>query len=249
MKKSILYFFLLLTLPTMAQSSYRGHQGHRPQGQGQPTSLTIVASGNQKFWLFVDDVLQNANAVRSIQINNMTRDEYYIRVEFDNANQDCIGRYIHPRELSVLRVTQQGDRLSLSMAQGNYHPALTMDLKAELPMPTPPPHPGGGGQPHAPGFHHGMNPRDFEQAVDMISKKPFDNDRLTTAKQIVASNPMTTDQIAEICRQFNFDNYRLDFAKYAYSYCVDKNRYFILNEVFTFESYRRELTEYIQGLD
>ena len=73
MKKTFLYLFLLLALPSMAQ--YRGHGGHGPVGGHESaSSLTIVAPKHQTFWLFVDDVLQNENAVHSIRINNLWPD-------------------------------------------------------------------------------------------------------------------------------------------------------------------------------
>ena len=104
MKKTILYLFLLLALPSMAQ--YRGHGGHGPGGGHEPaSSLTIVAQKHQAFWLFVDDVLQNENAVHSIRINNLWPDEFYIRVELDNGSQDCVGRFIdmrHPQGFSIV---------------------------------------------------------------------------------------------------------------------------------------------------
>ena len=96
MKKSILYLFLLLAIPSMAQ--YRGHGGHVQGGGHGPSglhetssSLTVIAPKQQAFWLFVDDVLQNENAVHSIRINNIRSVEVYIRVELDNGSQDCVG--------------------------------------------------------------------------------------------------------------------------------------------------------------
>jgi hypothetical protein len=112
--------------------------------------------------------------------------------------------------------------------------------------------PGGNMQPPLPGHNPvmmGMNPKDFEGAVTMLSKESFDDDRLTMAKQIVAKNPMTVDQIAQICQLYKFESNKLEFAKFAYPYCVEKNKYFMLNDVFTFDSSKRELNEYIQGID
>lgn len=251
MKKTILYLFLLLALPSMAQ--YRGHGGHGPGGGHEPaSSLTIVAPKHQAFWLFVDDVLQNENAVHSIRINNLWPDEFYIRVELDNASQDCVGRFIDMRHPQGFSIVQHGNLLGLEPTQGNIRPELTMDLLINQPLPPMPPMPQVEiVQPPVPEPVHielGMNPTDFDEAVALLSKETFDDTRLSTAKQIVANNPMTVNQIVQICRLFTYESNKLEWAKFTYPYCIDKNKYYMLNEVFTYNSSKDELNEYIRGL-
>lgn len=92
----------------------------------------------------------------------------------------------------------------------------------------------------------GMHPQDFNEAVRVINDENFDERRLKVAKQIVATNPMSAKQIAQVCTLFSFEANRLDFAKYAYHHCVDKNRYFVIYGVFNFEASKDELYKYIQ---
>lgn len=96
------------------------------------------------------------------------------------------------------------------------------------------------------GVGRGMDPRDFDEACRILSNEVFDGNRLETAKRINGANPMSTRQIAEICRLFTYDTNRLDFAKFAYRHCVDPNNYFLLDEVFTYSSSRDELHEFIR---
>ena len=98
-------------------------------------------------------------------------------------------------------------------------------------------------RPHA---TKGMNPKDFEAALLIISKESFDSNRLDIAKQIVKDNGMSTKQIAQVCSLFTFDSNKLEFAKFAYHFCVDRKRYFLLDEVFTYNSSKEELHEYIR---
>ena len=93
----------------------------------------------------------------------------------------------------------------------------------------------------------GMNPQDYEYAYRMLADESFDSSRLKLAKQIIMSNPMSVNQIMDICKLFSFESNKLDFAKFAYRHCTDKNRYFMLNDVFSFESSKRELRDYIIG--
>lgn len=90
----------------------------------------------------------------------------------------------------------------------------------------------------------GMNPRDYEEVVRIVSEENFDEKRLTKAERIIVNNPMSTRQIAGICRLFIFEANRLEFAKFAYPHCVDPNRYYLLDEVFTFNASKEELYEF-----
>ena len=92
-----------------------------------------------------------------------------------------------------------------------------------------------------------MNPKDFNEAVRIINNENFDEKRLATAERIIAANPMSTRQIANICKLFNFESNRLEFAKYAYRRCVDPNNYFLIDEVFTFDSSKKELYDFIRN--
>lgn len=93
----------------------------------------------------------------------------------------------------------------------------------------------------------GMNPRDFTEAVRIINNENFDEKRLASAERIIAANPMSTRQIATICKLFNFESNRLEFAKYAYRRCVDPNNYFLIDEVFTFDASKKELYNFIRN--
>ena len=98
-----------------------------------------------------------------------------------------------------------------------------------------------------PDISQGMATEDFEVALRILSKKTFDNSRLDAAKQIVQDNWMTTRQIASICGLFTYDSNRLEFAKFAYHFCVDRQNYFMLDEVFTYSSSKEELATYVRN--
>jgi len=243
MKKHLLFALIFLTsMPLMAQVAVirPKHNG----GHQQPnTSLTVVAPRHQSFWLFIDDVLQNEEPVRSICIRNLWEDSFYIRVELNNQLQNCIGQFVDLRQTQTLSVVHADKYFGLEDSQIHVRPELTMDLvtattvmpQIELVQPQPP-------------MYTGMSPQDYESAYQIISKESFDSSRLTIAKQVISSNPMSASQIVEICKLFSFENNKLEFAKYAYTYCTEKNKYFLLNEAFTYESSKRELDEYIKGL-
>ncbi|MFN3343702.1 MAG: DUF4476 domain-containing protein [Flavobacteriales bacterium] len=90
-------------------------------------------------------------------------------------------------------------------------------------------------------------PIDFGAAKAKIDAESFDNRKLEVAKSITSKTSLTSDQIAEICQLFSFDNSKLEYAKYAYDYCSDKPNYFKVSSTFTFSSYARDLEKYIKS--
>jgi len=68
---------------------------------------------------------------------------------------------------------------------------------------------------------------------------------LEIAEAALRNNLVTTRQVSMIMREFSFDRYRLDVAKFAYESCVDPENYFRLYQEFTFDSNARALMRYI----
>ena len=91
-----------------------------------------------------------------------------------------------------------------------------------------------------------MMPQDFAQAKNSIASKSFEDSKLTMAKQIVSSNCLTAQQVKELMMFFDFEDTKLEFAKFAYDHTFDIGNYFKVNDAFEFESSIDELNEYIQ---
>ncbi len=228
MRKLFIIMFALLSLPTMAQIKIHnvGNQ------QNANCSLSIKAFAGQSFWLFVDDVLQNENSVKSICIQNMVPRDYYIRVEMDNQEHNCVGQFVQLDGSKSFEFTQRNGFFGLISTQGGFRPELTLQFYESQPNSN---------------ILPGLNPADFNQAKEQIRNESFDNSRLALAKQVVSGNGMNAAQITEICKLFSFENNALEFAKYAYQYCTEPNKYYLVNEAFKYDSSKRELNDYING--
>ncbi len=98
------------------------------------------------------------------------------------------------------------------------------------------------------GCNMAMNNANFEEAKRTVAANGFDETRLSTAKQIASSNCLNTNQIAALIKIFGFEESKLDFAKYAYDFCVDRNNYFKIANSFSFESSKTELNNYLQSM-
>ena len=88
---------------------------------------------------------------------------------------------------------------------------------------------------------------DFNAAVATINKQSFEDSKLKTAKQVVSANCLNTNQIMQIANLFNFEDNKLDFAKYAYDFCIEPQSYYKLNGIFNFSSNADALSDYVQS--
>lgn len=98
------------------------------------------------------------------------------------------------------------------------------------------------------GCRMAMSTADFGDARSSVASSSFDDTRLSTAKQIISANCMNAAQISTLLGVFSFESSKLEFAKYAYPFCVDKNNYYKINNAFTFESSKAELNTYVQSM-
>lgn len=92
-----------------------------------------------------------------------------------------------------------------------------------------------------------MDESEFSNAQSSVSSKDFEESKLTVAKQITGSNCLTADQVKRIMGEFDFEDSKLEYAKFAYDKTYDIGNYYKLNDAFDFESSIDELNEYING--
>ena len=95
-------------------------------------------------------------------------------------------------------------------------------------------------------FYSVMSKEMFSSAKQTVENASFENTKLETAKSIIGSNKVTTDQVIEICKLFSYESTKLTFAQFAYNYTVDKQNYFKVNNVFDFDDSRTKLNQFIQ---
>lgn len=97
------------------------------------------------------------------------------------------------------------------------------------------------------GCRYPMEANSFRTAKESVSKASFDETKMSTAKTILTSNCFSAEQVKQVCQLFSFEESKLEFAKFAYNKCSDKNNYFKIGDIFNFDSSREELNKYISG--
>nr|WP_322624278.1 DUF4476 domain-containing protein [uncultured Flavobacterium sp.] len=97
------------------------------------------------------------------------------------------------------------------------------------------------------GCRNAMSSTDFNDALETIRNNKFDDTRMSSAKEIIATNCLSTSQILTVVKLLSYEDNKLELAKYAYNYCVERNNYFKVVNAFTYESSKTELNEYIKS--
>ncbi len=95
------------------------------------------------------------------------------------------------------------------------------------------------------GCGYPMSMTDFAEAKKTIGAASFEDTKLSTAKTIISSNCLSTDQVIQICKMFSYEASKLDFAKTAYGRTTDRGNYFKVANIFSFDASKTELNEFI----
>ena len=88
----------------------------------------------------------------------------------------------------------------------------------------------------------------FNQLMEQVNKASFETSKESVAKQALKSNKITCSQLVRLLNEFSFESTRLQLAKDAYRNVVDKNNYYTINDVFTFQSSKDELLEFLDKM-
>jgi len=86
----------------------------------------------------------------------------------------------------------------------------------------------------------------FSKMKGAIANNAFDDTKMSTAKTATKGSCLSTDQVRQVMMLFNMDDDRLDYAKYAYDYTVDKNNFYLLGDAFVFDGNKDDLNKFIE---
>lgn len=150
---------------------------------------------------------------------------------------DAVGSKDHQKKLREFAATTGGSRQPVP----HPHPFPETDDRPRNPRPGPSiPR---CEQSSCRGFS--MNNQDFDQALESIRTSTFEDTKLDQAKLITRNNCLSVAQIRSIIRLFTFEESKLDYAKFAFNKSHDKKNFYLVNQEFTFDTSKQELTEYM----
>ena len=107
--------------------------------------------------------------------------------------------------------------------------------------------------PYRAGSHLATDPRVpvmpeevFANFYNSYRKLTFDKERIAFINQ-QRNTAYTCAQIKQLLCVFDFDNNKVEMGKQLYDLCADKGNFFTIYDIFTFDSYKRQLMEYISN--
>jgi hypothetical protein len=92
-----------------------------------------------------------------------------------------------------------------------------------------------------------MDNQTFEYLKQSIRRESFDDHKFEIMQSVLKNNAVSSYQVRELLQLMSFDSKRLQAAKYAYQFTTDRDRYFVVYDVFDFGSTKSELARYINN--
>lgn len=80
-----------------------------------------------------------------------------------------------------------------------------------------------------------------------VKNQTFNDDKVRVVKQIIKTNCITLDQLILLLNNFDWDDGKLEIAKFAYSYVYDLENYYKVYDLFTFSSSGEELEDFLNN--
>ena len=88
---------------------------------------------------------------------------------------------------------------------------------------------------------------DLNAIKNAIDEESFSDNKIMVAKQALKGKCMSVQNIITISESFDFEDGKLELAKFAYNYTYDVDNFYQINKIFSFSSSKEELNEYISN--
>lgn len=111
-------------------------------------------------------------------------------------------------------------------------------------------HPGHGFDPLPPASKPScqVDETDFASMLESLERQSFNNTKLTLVRQMLSGERcFSVNQIIQLVNSFSFEASRLDIAKHAYDFCSEKDKYFLVVDVFEFEASKNDLLNFLKS--
>jgi len=93
----------------------------------------------------------------------------------------------------------------------------------------------------------GMNISTYNSIMSNLKTKNFDDDKVATVQRAIKNNCFTCHQLATMIAQITFEESRLTLAKSGYKKIVDRDNFQEVRDLFTFDSNKEELDQYVDS--
>ena len=249
MKKTI-FIALLISIFNFQLSichAQPGRPGHVPPPQRY--TVSFESQHGEAFSVFIDGDLQNRMPQSRVIVNDVGGQTHEVVVVLKRPAEKVAVLSLRPGEPNVtvnVNYDMRLEKLYLFTPNHNRGDVDEMadyrrreDVRRTAAAQAPPKHNPDMAPPTVP------SEEDMQSMVERLKSLSFDSDRLAVGRAMVAATPMTAAQLARLAAAIDFSNSQVDFLKYAYAYCVDKENYYRTVDVLTFSSDKKKVLDYI----
>ena len=242
-----------------------------------PIDLTFFSEKGERFWVVVNGVKQNEKATQNVKVLDQKGTSWKIQIVFENENLLEANKTIHlPQQPNTneaeltyqIKKNRKGIyQVRLFSYVGFPNPVTelikdTFDNRWRKTNNNPPPNfpqvqnfPNNPNNPNNNGvFNSGnlncnmqLDEHTFSDLTQSIINQNMEDTKQNVAKQGIGKFCVTTSQVRQIMGIFNFEESKLEFAKWAYDRTSDRENYFRVNDVFNFSISVDELQSYIKS--
>lgn len=100
-----------------------------------------------------------------------------------------------------------------------------------------------------PGRYYGreMSSSDFGRFLDQVKREPFEDGRQKLIRSALRDNRISVNQLAELLKQFSFDDRKLEVAMDSYESIANPSNFYLLREEFAFLSSKDKFDKFLAG--
>jgi len=240
MRKLLLPLLLvLLAMPVLVQASV----------------LTFRAPAGEPFYLKLNGKVVNHTASNFVRIDNLRPGKHTVEVKVRDRYRDY--------QLATKVYTRQGYETNYGVDVNQRKGNIKLRVLSEVPLLPPPPvvvpprvpYPAEPYRPVPPRYDNDrydtrdrcdylMSRQDVDRLADAMKSRSFESTKLTIAREALRNSSILAEDLKFILQQFDYESTRVEFAKFAYDYVCDRERFYYVYDIFKFDSSVRELEEY-----
>ncbi|KAA9331274.1 DUF4476 domain-containing protein [Hymenobacter busanensis] len=94
-------------------------------------------------------------------------------------------------------------------------------------------------------YRHVLDPREVDDLLRAVQSKPFDSSKLTLAKQALEQSDVRAEDLRRLLAGLDFENSRVDLAKFAFAHVADRQNFYRVYEAFSFDSSVQEVQRFV----
>ncbi|NEM96291.1 DUF4476 domain-containing protein [Pontibacter burrus] len=240
MRKLLLPLLLvLLAMPVLVQASV----------------LTFRAPAGEPFYLKLNGKLVNHKASNFVRVDHLRPGKHHVEVKVRDRYRDY--------QLATNVYARNGYETNYSIDVNQRKGKIKLRLLSEVPLLPPPPVvvprvPYPPAEPYRPAppryddrydrrddrCDYLMSRQDVDRLADAMKSRSFESTKLTIAREALRNSSILAEDLKYILQQFDYESTRVEFAKFAYDYVCDRERFYYVYDIFKFDSSVRELEEY-----